>query len=36
MITAHAREPFEGPRRILAAMADPVGDLAGRTAEGEK
>ncbi|MEU0398717.1 TauD/TfdA family dioxygenase [Streptomyces sp. NPDC006197] len=25
MITAHAREPFEGPRRILAAMCDPVG-----------
>ncbi|WP_051966848.1 TauD/TfdA family dioxygenase [Kitasatospora mediocidica] len=24
MITAHAREPFEGPRRILAAMSDPV------------
>ncbi len=22
MLTAHAREPFEGPRRILAAMAD--------------
>lgn len=36
MITAHAREPFEGPRRILAAMADPVGDLKGWTAEGEK
>lgn len=35
MITAHAREPFEGPRRILAAMADPVGDLA-RTAEEEE
>ncbi|MEU6882041.1 TauD/TfdA family dioxygenase [Streptomyces sp. NPDC046712] len=24
MITAHAREPFEGARRILAAMSDPV------------
>ncbi|MEV4504233.1 TauD/TfdA family dioxygenase [Streptomyces klenkii] len=24
MITAHAREPFEGPRRILASMSDPV------------
>lgn len=24
MITAHAREPFDGPRRILAAMSDPV------------
>ncbi|MFJ1792182.1 TauD/TfdA family dioxygenase [Kitasatospora griseola] len=24
MITAHAREPFEGPRRILAAMSDPA------------
>jgi alpha-ketoglutarate-dependent taurine dioxygenase len=23
MLAAHAREPFEGPRRILAAMADP-------------
>ncbi|MEU9357977.1 TauD/TfdA family dioxygenase [Streptomyces sp. NPDC048301] len=32
MITAHAREPFEGPRRILAAMCDPIGSLstAGR------
>ncbi len=27
MITAHAREPFEGPRRILAAMSDPIRDL---------
>ncbi|MFF2601356.1 TauD/TfdA family dioxygenase [Streptomyces californicus] len=27
MITAHAREPFEGPRRILAAMCDPIRDL---------
>jgi alpha-ketoglutarate-dependent taurine dioxygenase len=27
MITAHAREPFEGPRRILAAMCDPVRTL---------
>lgn len=25
MLTAHGREPFEGPRRILAAMSDPVG-----------
>jgi alpha-ketoglutarate-dependent taurine dioxygenase len=24
MLTAHAREPFSGPRRILTAMADPV------------
>ena len=22
--TAHSREPFEGPREVLAAMADPV------------
>ncbi|WP_151482109.1 TauD/TfdA family dioxygenase [Streptomyces albicerus] len=29
MITAHAREPFEGPRRILAAMADPIRDIEG-------
>ncbi|MEU3451907.1 TauD/TfdA family dioxygenase [Streptomyces thermolilacinus] len=36
MITAHAREPFEGPRRILAAMTDPVGDLAvPKTEEGK-
>ncbi|MEH0638488.1 TauD/TfdA family dioxygenase [Streptomyces bottropensis] len=27
MITAHAREPFEGPRRILTAMADPISTL---------
>ncbi|UUU43269.1 TauD/TfdA family dioxygenase [Streptomyces sp. NBC_00162] len=27
MITAHAREPFEGPRRILAAMSDPVATI---------
>jgi alpha-ketoglutarate-dependent taurine dioxygenase len=27
MITAHAREPFEGPRRILAAMSDPIRDF---------
>ena len=24
MITAHGREPFEGPRRILTAMSDPI------------
>ncbi len=34
MLSAHAREPFEGPRRILTAMADPIGDFDtnGRTA----
>jgi len=31
MITAHGREPFEGPRRILTAMADPARGT-GRTA----
>ncbi|GCD42356.1 TauD/TfdA family dioxygenase [Streptomyces paromomycinus] len=34
MLSAHAREPFEGPRRILTAMADPISDFDtnGRTA----
>lgn len=32
MITAHAREPFEGARRILAAMSDPVRPAAGEGA----
>ncbi|KNB49468.1 TauD/TfdA family dioxygenase [Streptomyces caatingaensis] len=27
MLSAHAREPFEGPRRILTAMADPISDF---------
>ncbi|QIY54439.1 TauD/TfdA family dioxygenase [Streptomyces sp. RPA4-5] len=31
MLCAHAREPFEGPRRILTAMADPISTF-GRTA----
>ncbi|GLU50151.1 TauD/TfdA family dioxygenase [Nocardiopsis ansamitocini] len=30
MITAHAREPFKGPRRILAAMADPISEVPPR------
>jgi alpha-ketoglutarate-dependent taurine dioxygenase len=30
MITAHAREPYEGPRRILAAMADPIREVLSR------
>ncbi|MGQ4442837.1 TauD/TfdA family dioxygenase [Streptomyces violaceoruber] len=29
MLAAHAREPFEGPRRILAAMTDPIRDIEG-------
>ncbi|MFD5824364.1 TauD/TfdA family dioxygenase [Lentzea sp. NPDC060358] len=29
MITAHAREPFEGPRRILTAMSDPISATGG-------
>jgi alpha-ketoglutarate-dependent taurine dioxygenase len=29
MLVAHAREPFEGPRRILAAMTDPIRDIEG-------
>ncbi|WNZ08517.1 TauD/TfdA family dioxygenase [Streptomyces sp. 11x1] len=32
MITAHAREPFEGSRRILAAMCDPVGSTRAQAA----
>jgi alpha-ketoglutarate-dependent taurine dioxygenase len=31
MITAHARESFEGPRRILTAMSDPISTLRSRT-----
>lgn len=31
MITAHAREPFEGPRRILTAMSDPISTVEGRS-----
>jgi amino acid adenylation domain-containing protein len=30
MLSAHGREPFEGPRRILTAMTDPVAVLHGR------
>lgn len=29
MITAHGREPFEGPRRILTAMSDPISTVEG-------
>jgi len=28
MLTAHARQPFEGPRRILVGMAEPAGETA--------
>jgi alpha-ketoglutarate-dependent taurine dioxygenase len=31
MITAHAREPYTGPRRILTAMADPIRELTRTT-----
>jgi len=34
MITAHAREPFTGPRRVLAAMCDPIGGSATATGTG--
>lgn len=29
MLAAHGREPFEGPRRVLAAMADPIKVMRG-------
>lgn len=37
MLTAHGRAPFEGPRKVLAGMAEPVGaDGAGGAAAGEE
>lgn len=27
MLTAHAREPFDGPRRVLVAMSDPIAEF---------
>lgn len=29
MIIAHGREPFEGPRRILTTMSDPISTVGG-------
>jgi len=31
MLTAHARDPFEGPRKVVVAMAQSYSEAAGRT-----